>query len=45
MFVTNKMERKCFVNYVLSSYRKKKLLVSFNLYINETLYEEIITSI
>ena len=39
----NKMERKCFVNSFLQSYRRKKALGSLNLYINEN-YEDIVTS-
>ena len=40
------MERKRFVNYYfLYSYRRKKILVSLNLYINENYYKDIITSI
>ena len=45
MLVTNKMERKCFVNYFLQFYRRNKISVSFNFYINENYYEDIISSI
>ena len=45
MFVINKEEKKCFVSYFLKSYRRNKILVCFNLYINENYYEYIITSI
>ena len=43
MFVMNKIERKCFVNYFCSLIEEEKK--SFNLHINENYYEDIITSI
>ena len=44
MLMTNKMVWKSFMCYFLQSYRKK-ILVSFYLYINENYFKDILTGI